>query len=148
MWTSRPLHLWKNKKPFSHRLRKLGHLPTNQQARRLLIKFLKNLNDRIYKVRFYFYIYNILINPFNKILLQGRRHNDLPGYFALFSGNQTPKYPLMHKTLSAVAKFYKIWPLVAINALYIKLINNYFRQLYLLGWGLVLIAKYGFGVYR
>jgi len=130
MWTSRPLHLWKNKKPFFHRLRKLGHLPTNQQARRLFLKFLINLAKRINKVRFRYYIYIIPINPFNKILLPERRPYDIPKYFALLSCNQAPEYPLMHKTLSSVAKFHKMWLLVAMNALFIKLINNYFRQLY------------------
>ena len=131
MWTSRPLHLWKNKKPFFHRLRKLGHLPTNPQARRLLINFIKNLAEKINKMRFCYSLYIIPFNPFNKILLPERRPYDIPKCFAPLSCNHAPEYPLMHKTLSSVAKFHKMWLLVAINALYIKLINNYFNQLYL-----------------
>jgi len=127
MWIRWPLRLWKNKKPFSHRLRKLGHLPTNPQARRLLIKFLKNLDEKINKMRFCYYLYII---PFNKILLPERRPHDTLRCFALLACNQTPEYPLMHKTLSSVAKSEKMWLLVAINALFIKLINNYFNHLY------------------
>lgn len=130
MWTSRPLHLWKNKKPFFHRLRKLGHLPTNPQARRLLINFIKNLAEKINKMRFCYSLYIIPFNPFNKILLPERSPFDIPTCFAPLASNQTREYTLMHKTFSSIAKSEKMWAPVAIKALFIKLINNYFNNLY------------------